>query len=338
MKLWRKLLWPFVPFYYLGALFIKKMYDWGIYSSKSYDFPIITVGNLSVGGTGKSPFVIYLVDLLLPQKKIAALSRGYGRTTKGFSFVAENQTAQEVGDEPLQLKKKFPKITVAVDADRKNGIEKLQREVDPEVIILDDAFQHRKVSAGLQILLTPFYKLYTDDFLLPAGDLREPKSGANRADIIVVTKCPSTISGEAKKVIMQKLKPKAHQKLYFTSIKYAKKVFSKFETLALDQFLEQEFLLVTGIANPTPLVDFLKEKRAKFNHKNFTDHHHFTKREIETISKSPVILTTEKDFMRLEKEESLQKKLFYLPIKMEFLSEQKSFNDCILNFANTKKR
>lgn len=311
------------------------MYDWGVFKSTTYNFPVITVGNLSVGGTGKSPFVMYLVNFLLPQNKIAALSRGYGRSTKTFSFVEEHQSANQVGDEPLQLKKKFPKITVAVDADRKNGIAQIEKHLKPNVIILDDAFQHRKVTAGLQILLTPFYKLYTDDFLLPAGDLREPKSAANRADIIVVTKCPSIISAEAQEKIVQKLKPKAHQKIYFTGIKYAENVFSKFNKLALDQFLKQEFCLVTGIANPTPLVNFLKEKQANFSHKNFPDHHNFSKKEIAQLSKASFLLTTEKDYMRLKKEELLQNKLFYLPIEVRFLSKEEAFKDAISQFIET---
>ena len=334
MKLWRKLLWPFVPFYYVGSLFIKKMYDWGIFKSTTYNFPIITVGNISAGGTGKSPFVIYLVGLFFKQKKIAVLSRGYKRKTTGFHFTDVTSNATDVGDEPLQLKKKFPEITVAVDADRKNGISKLQTNIQPNLIILDDAFQHRKVKAGFQIILTTYYNLYVNDYPLPAGDLREPKSAAKRANCVVVTKCPLNIASQEKQQILQKLKPQNFQKVYFTGIHYGDNVIGKTTELNLQEFLQKEFCLVTGIATPKPMLDYLKSKGARFTHKDFPDHHNFSFKEIDELADESLILTTEKDYMRLFSYKKLETKLFYLPIEIKFLGKEQEFKDTVLQYIN----
>lgn len=328
MKLWRKLLWPFVPFYYLGSLFIKKMYDWGIFKSTTYNFPLITVGNISTGGTGKSPFVIYLVNLLHTQKKTAVLSRGYGRKTKEFSFVKEDSHAVQVGDEPLQLKKKFPEITVAVDGDRRNGIEQLTKQpVKPELIILDDAFQHRKVKANFQILLTAHYNLYVNDYSLPAGNLREPISAAARANVIIVTKCPKDIPIETQNKIINKLKPLKHQTVYFTSINYNNFVYGYDTKIDLKTFLKNTFCLVTGIAEPKPLLVFLNTHGANYTHNNYPDHHVFSDTEIIAIAKNETILTTEKDFMRLQYEPNLKGKLFYLPIGISFINNELKFKE-----------
>ena len=322
---------PFVPFYYLGSLIVKKFYDWEILKSEAYNFPVITVGNLSAGGTGKSPFVGYLVNLLKDKKNIAVLSRGYGRSSKGFQLIEEDNLADFAGDEPLQLKQTHPKIIVAVDADRRNGINQLKKQ-NPDVIILDDAFQHRKVKAGLQILLTAHYNLYSEDCMLPAGDLREPISAAARADIIIVTKCPEDLSKPLQKTIIKKLNPLPHQKVFFTSIAYAGEVFSADSKQKLDDFLKEKYCLVTGIAEPKPLVDFLKNKDAKFQHLNFPDHHNFTENEIQKIAQNGKILTTQKDFMRLQHVEDLKDKLFYLPITIKFLGQEKKFNNLIEYF------
>ncbi len=325
MKLSRPWLLPFVPFYYLGSLFVKKFYDWGIFKSTTYDIPIITVGNISVGGTGKSPFVDYLLKHFSSTYKLATLSRGYGRKLKGFQMLTSSSKAYEVGDEPLQFKINYPQITVAVDADRRNGIKQL-KEISPELqgIILDDAFQHRKVKAGLQIVLTPYYKLYVDDLSLPAGDLREPKSAVKRADIIMVTKCPLTLSDKEKNTIKQRLELESYQKLYFTGIAYEDAV-NGVEEIQLKTFIEESFHLITGIANPIPLIDFLKEKQAQFQHHHFKDHHNFTAEEIQGFSKMNKILTTEKDFMRLKDIEILKGKLFYIPIEIKFLNDENQF-------------
>lgn len=330
----RKLLFPFVPLYYIGALINKKMYDWSIKKSKWYDFPLITVGNLSVGGTGKSPMVAYLISLLENTKKVATLSRGYKRKTKGFQLVNENSTALEVGDEPLQFKLNFPKATIAVDADRRNGIEVLRKlKEQPEVIILDDAFQHRKVKAGLQILLTAYSNLYVNDCMLPTGDLREPKSGAKRATIIIVTKCPKEISLAERNKIEKQLRLETFQSVFFSYIDYGIEVKNEANVVAFEDFLTEEFTLLTGIANPKPLVDYLTENGAKFNHLSFSDHHNFTDSEIDNLSKETKILTTEKDFMRLKSFSSLKEKMYYLPITISFIEGQKRFEKLILEYC-----
>ncbi len=337
MNLLRKLLLPLVPLYYLGAFFNKKLYDWGLKASKSFDLPVITVGNLSVGGTGKSPMVAYITSLLHKDINVATLSRGYKRKSKGFQLVTSKSTALEVGDEPLQFKLNFPKVTVAVDADRKNGIDKLiNSNTDIEVVLLDDAFQHRKVKAGLQILLTAYGNLYSNDLLLPTGDLREPRSAANRADVIVVTKCSQEISVKEMSAISKSLKPKNNQKIFFSYIAYANQVFGSTSTEDLKDYLGQRFTLITGIANPKPLVAFLRKNKGDFNHISFPDHHNFTDKELERIAKEDRILTTEKDFMRLCNIISLKNKLVYLPIRCAFIEKGKDFDGIIQSYVKNK--
>lgn len=298
MKLLRKLLFPFSLIYGGVTALRNLLYNKGWLKSKAYNFPVICVGNLSTGGTGKSPMIEFLVSFLKSNLNIAVLSRGYKRKTTGYREVLENSTVEEVGDEPLQFKKKYPQITVAVCEDRQTGIEKLQHSAD--VVLLDDAFQHRKVQASLNILLTPFDNLYSDDCLLPAGNLREPKNGANRANIIVVTKCLETIEKSKIEEIKRKLKPKPNQEIYFSKIGYSSEIKNATVSKSLDYLKSKNFLLVTGIANPKPLVSFLKSQGLHFQEKDFPDHHNFTKNEIDNLKTHKLILTTEKDFMRLQ--------------------------------------
>ena len=312
------------------------MYDWGIFKSTTYDFPLITVGNISAGGTGKSPFVGYLVTLLQKQKKVATLSRGYGRKTSGFHIVQTTDEAINVGDEPLQLKQNFPDVVVAVDADRRNGIKELSSiKVKPEVIILDDAFQHRKVKGGFQIVLTAYYNLYVNDYSLPAGDLREPISAAERADVIIVTKCPTDLSVEAQQKITEQLKPLSYQQVFFTAIAYDSFVHGNAKKIKLSEFIKQKFCLVTGIAAPKPLIDFLNTKQADFTHNNYPDHHVFSSNEINEIAKNDIILTTQKDYMRLQNEKTLMDKLFYLPISVQFLNDEAAFKEQLFDFTRS---
>jgi len=331
MKNWRKLLWPLVPFYYLGSLINKLLYDFNIRKSYNFSFPVITVGNISAGGTGKSPFVLYLVDLFKSNYSIAVLSRGYGRKSKGFHWVTPSSSYTQVGDEPLQLKQSYPEITVAVDADRKNGIDVIQKENRSDLIILDDAFQHRRVKGGIQILLTAYYNLYSNDYPLPAGDLREPKSASKRADVIIVTKCPGFLSVEEKKRIKNQLKLQKHQSLYFTKISYAKEVIAHTKKQMLSEFLKNSFTLITGIAAPKPLTDFLKNQGAEFEHLHYPDHHSFTSSDLKSFERLDLILTTQKDYMRLKDHELLQNKLFYLPISIEFLADENQFQKRVLS-------
>ena len=298
-------------------------YDIGVFKSKSYDFPIICVGNLSAGGTGKTPMIEYLIRLLKGNYKVATLSRGYKRNTKGFFIANENSTVLKIGDEPFQLHQKFKDVIVSVDGDRQNGIAKLSElQESPEIILLDDAFQHRKVKAGLNILLTTYNKLYVDDFTLPTGNLREPKYGAKRAQIIIVTKCPNDLNEDERQKIIFKLKPLSTQEVFFSSIKYSETIYSSKISKPLQNLKQERFTLVTGIASPKLLLNFLDSNGYNYEHFNFTDHHNFTDNELKMLNKKPLILTTEKDYMRL-KDSIDSERLFYLPIESEMSNKEK---------------
>lgn len=335
VKFYRKLLFPLVPLYYAVTWMRNTCYDIGIKKSISFDFPVICVGNLSVGGTGKTPMIEYLIQLLKDDYSLATLSRGYKRKTKGFQLATDKSSAETLGDEPFQFYSKFNKnILVAVDADRVNGINTLKAiNKSLEVVLLDDAFQHRRVKAGLNILLSTYDNIFTKDFLLPAGNLREPISGAVRANIIIITKCPTDLSTIEKDNIIKQINPLKHQSVFFSSIDYTDKVLSFNSSKPLESF--KDFTLVTGIANAKPLVAFLKRKQLKFEHLNFKDHYDFTENDIENLTKKELIITTEKDFMRLQKFSLLKEKLFYLPIKVN-ISDASKFNDLIKAFIKSK--
>ena len=316
MKLFRKILFPFVPLYYAAVVVRNKLYDWSVYTSKSYQFPLLCVGNLSVGGTGKTPMIEYLITLLESKYKLATLSRGYGRKSKEFLIASPNLTSNDIGDEPLQLYNKFKNITVAVDADRQNGLKQL-KEKQPllEVVLLDDAFQHRKVTAGFNILLTAYDQLYCDDVVLPTGNLREPRAGAKRAQIIVVTKCPENMSGLEKTAITKRLYPESNQAVFFSSIQYSETLRSSTSSRALTGLKGTPFTLVTGIANPIPLVSYLTEMGLDFEHLNYKDHHEFSKSELDLIHSKSLVVTTEKDFSRLNAD--VKDQIYYLPIQLK---------------------
>lgn len=332
MKILRYILIPVVPIYFLVTWLRNKLYDFGFKKSVSYNFPVICVGNLSVGGTGKTPMIEYLINLLKADYKVATLSRGYKRKTKGFQLANKNSSADTIGDEPFQFYTKFNNdIYVGIDADRQNGIQTLRNlEATPKVILLDDAFQHRKVIAGLNILLTTYHNPYFNDMVLPTGNLREPKSGAKRADVIVVTKCPISIGIAEKEVIVNKINSHNWQQVFFSIINYSDFVISAYTSKKIIDI--KYFTLVTGIANATPLVDFLNTKNLEFEHLNFDDHYNFTPLDIKEFNKKEVIVTTEKDFMRLKQYESLKDKLFYLPITVKIDNEAK-FNKLVKEFV-----
>ncbi|WP_029038397.1 tetraacyldisaccharide 4'-kinase [Salinimicrobium xinjiangense] len=332
----RKFLFPFSVLYGGVMRLRNKLYDRGILSSRKFDVPVIAVGNLSMGGTGKTPMVEYLVSMLKNDYRVAVLSRGYRRKSSGFILLTGQETATEAGDEPLQFKQKFPSALVAVDEDRINGIEQLlQENPTPEVVLLDDAFQHRKVEAGFYILLTSYTHLYRNDLVLPAGNLREPASGAKRADVIVVTKCPADMSIPEMKGIIKKLKPKKDQEVFFTTIGYSDSVFGRNRSLKLEELKKTEFTLVTGIANPKPLVEYLESLGLKFSHKAYRDHHNFSEEELKELQFEELIITTEKDYMRLRNEIS-REKIFYLPIKTHFLERGESFDEQIKDYVQKK--
>lgn len=332
MKILRYILFPVVPIYYFVTWLRNKLYDWGIKSSKAYDFPVICVGNLSVGGTGKTPMIEYLIRLLQNDYKIATLSRGYKRNTKGFVIANATSNALSIGDEPFQFYKKFENIIVSVDADRQNGIEQLRNlQPQPEIILLDDAFQHRKVKAGFNILLTAYDNLFTDDWLLPTGNLREPKSGAKRANVIMVTKCPKNLSETEKQSMVQRIQPLPYQSLFFSHIEYSKVIYNQKDEKPLEDLKSTHITLVTGIANAKPLVDYLSDEGINFEHQNFKDHHEFSDNDIQNLKSKAFILTTEKDYMRLQSHFVNEEQLYYLPIETK-IEKDLEFQQIIKNY------
>lgn len=321
------------------------LFDKGwLLKQKTFDLPVISIGNLAVGGTGKTPHTEYLVKLLQGTiADIAVVSRGYGRRTKGFLMVNTNATAEDVGDEPLQIKRKFPNITVAVCEKRVVGIKTLLATTKPKVILLDDAFQHRYVKPGLNILLTDYRRPYYKDCVMPWGRLREGRKGANRADIIVVTKCPGNLSTEKRDAIVQALKPMPHQRVFFTTFDYARPV--EFLTGSDTEWPKQGVVL-TGIAKPQPLYDFLTAKGMSFSKLAFPDHHAFTDSDVARINQAAKrlpqgakLITTEKDAARLLQLHNLsdhaKQSIVVQPIKVAFLfNEAELFNQLLYNYVD----
>lgn len=330
MPLLRKILYPVSLIYALVVYIRNYLYDIGLFGSKTFKTPTICIGNLSVGGTGKTPMAEFLITLLKDSQKVALLSRGYRRQSKGFLLADKTSTVANLGDEPYQIFSKFPDIQVAVDTDRENGIRILQEQFSPDVILLDDAFQHRKVTYGTSILLTAYGSLYCDDRYLPTGNLRDSKREAKRADFIVVTKCTPTLPQKEQKRIIDKLRPEPHQQILFSSLAYDTMVKGTKNTLPLEFFKDKRLTLVTGIANPEPLVTYLKEGGFVFEHLRFKDHHAFTEKEIRLLRQKQHLITTEKDYVRLaEKVENI----YYLPVKHQFLNDgRKILEDYLENF------
>ena len=334
MIILRKALFPFAIVYGFITSIRNFLFDKGILKSHSFDIPIIAVGNLSVGGTGKTPQIEYLIRLLSPKYKIATLSRGYKRKSAGFILADSNSNAEILGDEPFQFYKKFNTIQVAVDANRKNGIEQLLSQTNrPEVILLDDAFQHRKVRAGFYILLTSYGDLYSDDFILPAGNLRESRTSAKRANLVVVTKCPATLSPDEQEKIKAKLNLSSSQELYFSCIDYDESIYSEDKKIKVDEIQNENKLLLAGIAKPEPFFKYLQSENVE--KLVFPDHHHFSEKdlfEIENKAQGKIIITTEKDYVRL-KGSIPTDQLFYLPIRSSFLSASEKFDKTITNYV-----
>jgi len=343
LKSFRIVLLPFAFIYGLIIIIRNWMFNKGYLRSATFNFPIICVGNLAVGGTGKSPMVEYLANLLQYQFKIATLSRGYKRKTKGYVLANELTDALEIGDEPMQFHIKFPSIAVAVGEERLVAIPQLLHDrPDLDVIILDDAFQHRSVNAGLNIILTDYSNLYTADFFLPTGDLRDEWASAKRAQVIIVTKCPPDLSLEKKEKIIQRINPLPSQHLFFTYIQYGLPYhITTKNTEAITS--ETEVLLVCGIANPKPLKEYLLQHAETYYQKDYSDHHIFMIDDLNEIkelfykidAKKKIILTTEKDAVRLTKfsEQLIGLPLYVLPIQSVFLfQEGEQFNGIITSF------
>jgi tetraacyldisaccharide 4'-kinase len=339
MKLLRKILFPFAILYGVVTSIRNFLYDIGVLKAAFFDVPVIAVGNLSVGGTGKSPQIEYLIRLLNKNYKVATLSRGYKRQSSGYILAQAGTNAKILGDEPFQFFSKFPTIQVAVDADRRNGIEQLMHASQkPGVILLDDAYQHRKVKAGFYILLTAYGDLYTDDFMLPTGSLRELKAGAKRASIVIVTKCPENLSLEEQSRLRTKLKVNDHQELFFTFINYDSYFLGDNCKIDRDALKGVKKVLIAGIAKPESFFNSVQEEGDICL--SYPDHHDFTDDEvleIKKIAQNNKIITTEKDYVRL-KGFFPSEQLFYLAIQSSFITGGEKFNKTILDYVGTSTR
>ena len=334
---------------YAIVLYIRHwLYDSGIVGSESFSVPTICVGNLSFGGTGKTPHTEYLIRLLKDEFNVAVLSRGYGRKTTGFVLAKENTTYEQIGDEPLLYHTKYNDIAVAVDEDRPGGVTRLMRlEKTPDVVLLDDAYQHRRIKPGMNILLTEYYNIYKKDMLVPAGNLRDVKGAAKRADIIIVTKSPRVLLPYDKRDVINVLNAKPYQKVFFTYIDFqGLKPINKVAMETQPQNIKSIYLFC-GIANPYPLEDHLKRKYNTLITNYFGDHHSFSDADIDAIidgynsviGKSKIVVTTEKDLMRLTKDSYLSRfenvPLFTIPIEVRFNDgkEEEIFKNLILDYV-----
>ena len=332
-----------------------KLFDWGFLRSKSFGVPVICIGNLSVGGTGKTPHTEYLIKLLRDNYHVAVLSRGYKRHSRGYVLATPQSTARSIGDEPYQMHTKFPSVTLAVDENRCHGIEQLLSIKEPsiEVVLLDDAFQHRHVKAGMNILLTDYHRLLCDDVLLPAGRLREPACGKNRAQIVIVTKCPDDIKPIDFNIITKRLHLYPYQQLYFSRFRYGSllPLFPEKTKERISCTGSEQVLLVTGIASPAPLVEEVESYTPDVNLLEFGDHHDFGEKDLQLIEEQfarlkegkRLIITTEKDATRLKNHpalnETLKPYIYVLPIEIEFLQNQQYiFNQNIIGYVRTYSR
>lgn len=347
------ILWPFSVLYRLVVTTRNLLFDWGILKSEKFAVPVISVGNITVGGTGKTPHTEYLVHLLHKHFKLAVLSRGYKRKSKGFLLGSASSTVKDIGDEPLQIKRKYPKVSVAVDAKRKNGIEELialgkTSEKAYEVVLLDDAYQHRYVKPGLSILLIDYNHPIDEDYMLPLGNLREPESSKHRANFIVISKCPDNLKPIDCRILSKRFKTFPHQSLFFTTLKYSEPQ-SVFNCTRLFENIDETStaLLITGIAQPglfkTHVNSLVKETQLL----QFPDHHQFTKKDIDAIhkayinidNKEKVMITTEKDAIRLSEVEDiipkeLIPKIYYIPVRVEFLyNGKKDFDNKVIDYV-----
>lgn len=347
MKKFRLLLLPFSFVYGLGVMARNLAFDLGIMKSREFELPVISVGNLSVGGSGKSPMTEYLIRLLKPKYKVATLSRGYGRKSKGFRFVELTSSSSDSGDEPLQFKRKFNDITIAVCEDRVEGIKRLEK--DHQLIILDDAFQHRSVRPGLSLLLFDYNEIFKFKILLPAGNLREPVWEMDRADFIVVTKTPPVLDLSDRKHILENLNLRSQQHIFFSYLKYGNLIplNSEMEVRALLSIkVTAQVILLTGIANPAPLLYELGGYTQHITHHSYPDHHNFSQKNISKLVSSfnrlsgedKLIITTEKDAQRLGSKEIKELldslPVYYLPVEAEIHEPEKAqFNELIEKYA-----
>ncbi len=350
------LLFPFALLFGLLVRIRNYLYNSKILRSESFDIPIISVGNLAVGGTGKTPHVEYLVSLLNKKFNVAVLSRGYKRRTSGFILATKESSASEIGDEPAQIKNKFPDLLVAVDENRVSGVKKIMdKHPDTDVIILDDAYQHRKISPGINILLSDYNNRFSSDFLLPYGKLREHRKNSRRANYIIITRSPLDLAPIDRRIIVGEIGPLSHQHLYFTSIVYKEPVpfFDDTpEPLCLSKIAEtnRNILLVTGIAAPEYIYNYLSVFSKRIIHIKYPDHHAFTQNDLTKISReyatldseNRCLITTEKDAARLKEitniADFIDKGTYYIPIGVSFLNDDaEEFNNFITDYVKTNK-
>lgn len=352
------LLYPFSLIYGAITGIRNFMYNAGIFSSHEFPLPVICVGNITVGGTGKTPHTEYLVSLLRENFRVATLSRGYQRKSIGFKIASSSSSVKEIGDEPMEILRKFPEITVTVDRDRVHGVKSILKEKpDTDVIILDDGFQHRKISPGLIILLTDYNRLMIRDHLLPYGRLREGICNMKRADVILITKSPEDISAIQRRLIIKEIDKAPYQNLYFTSFQYKDPV-PVFDDVSpgkmefdKSDLTDKGIVLVTGIANPDPLKEYLSNFFEEIIHINFSDHHKFTDKDILKIvdvfndlkTNMKYIITTEKDAVRLREfiniTGPIHTSLYYIPVGIRFLNDDKDdFDNLILKYVGKNKR
>ena len=346
---------PLSFLYGLGVELRSQLFELNILKSRSFTTPVISVGNITVGGTGKTPHVEYLVRLLSKEAKVAVLSRGYKRKTHGYQLADKDSTMRDIGDEPYQMKLKFPNIEVAVDANRCEGIDHLindEQTKDTDVIILDDAYQHRYVKPGINILLVDYHRLIIYDELLPSGRLREPIESKKRADIVIITKCPDSLNPIDYRVLIKAMKLYAYQSLFFTSLHYGAPylLFGGDET-RVPKKQNSDVLLLTGIASPEQMIDDVQPNVKSLKPLTFPDHHAFSPRDIEKINnafaampqESRVILTTEKDAARLRNvsglSEDVKQRLLVLPVEVKFMLDgEEIFNDKIKSYVRKNSR
>lgn len=348
MNQWRKiLLYPLGALYHAITAGRNFLYDKQIKKSTQFEIPIICIGNIAVGGTGKTPLTEYLIRLLQKDYQVATLSRGYGRTTNIYTEATINSSSLEVGDEPAQYKRKFPLIPVVVENKRVVGVQQLiKNHPQSEVVLLDDAFQHRAIEAGLNIVVSDYNNPLESDYLLPAGNLRESKKGIKRADLIVISKCPTNLSENEQKQIIKRLKFHSPENIYFTSIKYGR-IYNIFDTAPLPLTTQDySILLVTGIGKPKPLQNYANSQFQSVETLVYGDHHEFSNNDIESIIKqfeqidatNKLILTTEKDASRLLKIKRLKTlPIFCIEIEVDFLNKKDKFITQIETYVRTNK-
>lgn len=347
---------PLSWLYGIGVGFRNQLFNIGLLKQHDYDIPIISVGNITVGGAGKTPHVEYLIRLLKDKVKVAVLSRGYKRKTHGYVLANDSSTVTDIGDEPYQMKQKYQDVHIAVDKKRVDGIAHITGDAetnDTDVILLDDAFQHRYVKPGINILLVDYHRLIIYDKLLPAGRLREPQSGKNRADIVIITKCPKDLKPMEFRVLTKAMNLYPYQSLYFTTIEYESlsPLFAKEKSAIKKEALEDKHvMLITGIASPKQIIIDLKPHVKEMTTLAFSDHHQFKSKDIMKINETfnaikgeKIIVTTEKDATRLEQLEGLSEEvkqnLYVLPIKVKFMiNQEEEFNDKIIDYVRKNSR